>query len=78
LPTRADQWVVIRTKLLEKKGRKVVVGAEMQTLDGETLADAKCVFCRVSPSDLAACLRSASDARADGLPLRFAHQGHLR
>lgn len=44
LPTRADQWVVIRTKLVERKGRKVIVGAEMATLDGEILADAKCVF----------------------------------
>ena len=35
---------MIRTKLLEKKGRKVVVGAEMMTLAGETLADAKYVL----------------------------------
>lgn len=44
LPTRADQWVVIRTQLLEQKGRKVVVGAEMSNLEGEVLADAKCVL----------------------------------
>lgn len=43
LPTRADQFVAIYTKLVEKKGRKVVVNAEMKNLAGETLADAQCV-----------------------------------
>lgn len=33
--------MAIYTKLVEKKGRKVVVNAEMKNLAGETLADAQ-------------------------------------
>ncbi|CED82651.1 Uncharacterized conserved protein [Phaffia rhodozyma] len=43
-PTRANQFVVIRTKLQELKGRKVVVSAEMKSLEGELLADATAIY----------------------------------
>ncbi|KAL7412755.1 HotDog domain-containing protein [Mrakia frigida] len=43
-PTKADQFVVIKTKLVERKGRKAVVAAEMWSLSGDKLADATAVY----------------------------------
>lgn len=45
-PTKADQWVVIRTKLDKiggEGGRKADVSATMESLEGEVLAQARCV-----------------------------------
>lgn len=43
-PCMADQFVVVKTRLDQKKGRKVVVSGSMETLDGELIADAKAIF----------------------------------
>lgn len=43
-PCMADQFVVVRTELEQKKGRKVVVAGRMETLDGERIADATAIF----------------------------------
>lgn len=39
----ADQFVVVKTKLVELKGRKCTAEARMETLNGEVVADAKWV-----------------------------------
>lgn len=44
-PCMADQFVVVKTKLVELKGRKCTVEAKMETLNGELVADAKWVTC---------------------------------
>lgn len=43
-PCMADQFVVVKTRLDEKKGRKVVVSGSMETLEGERIADANAIF----------------------------------
>ena len=43
-PTKADQFVVIHTKLDELKGRKCFVSATIETLDGVRLVEATYVF----------------------------------
>ncbi|KAJ7434310.1 HotDog domain-containing protein [Mycena galericulata] len=43
-PTRADQFVVLKTKLLEAKGRKVVVAGRVEDLDGTLLVEAEALF----------------------------------
>lgn len=40
-PCMADQFVIVRTKLDDKQGRKIRVSGTMETLDGERIADAK-------------------------------------
>lgn len=39
-PCMADQFIVVRTKLESKQGRKVYVSGTMETLDGERIAEA--------------------------------------
>jgi hypothetical protein len=39
-PTRADQFVIIKTKIVEKNGRKMTVFGSIETLDGTVLCDA--------------------------------------
>lgn len=43
-PVKADQIVVVETKLIEAKGRKVSVEGVMRTLNGETLVESKAIF----------------------------------
>ncbi|WVN89328.1 uncharacterized protein L203_104550 [Cryptococcus depauperatus CBS 7841] len=43
-PCTADQFVVVRTNVVEVKGRKCVVEAKMETLNGESVADATGLF----------------------------------
>jgi len=43
-PTRADQFIVIKTKLEEAKGRKAVVTGIVEDLEGTVLAEARGVF----------------------------------
>ncbi|KAJ6577611.1 HotDog domain-containing protein [Mycena capillaripes] len=43
-PTRADQFVVIKTQLLELKGRKATVTGRVEDLQGNLLVDAKALF----------------------------------
>ncbi|KAK8847539.1 hypothetical protein IAR55_005397 [Kwoniella newhampshirensis] len=43
-PCMADQFVVVRTKIDQLKGRKAVVSATMETLTGERVADATAIF----------------------------------
>ncbi|KAJ6500928.1 HotDog domain-containing protein [Mycena sanguinolenta] len=43
-PTRADQFVVIRTHLVELKGRKARVAGRVETLEGEVLVEAETLF----------------------------------
>ncbi|KAJ7764137.1 mitochondrial protein [Mycena maculata] len=43
-PTRADQFVVIKTQFLEGKGRKAMVSGRVESLDGTLLVEAKAMF----------------------------------
>ncbi|TCD61993.1 hypothetical protein EIP91_007633 [Steccherinum ochraceum] len=43
-PTRADQFLVVKTRVLEQKGRKVVVAGTVEDLQGTVLVDATAVF----------------------------------
>ncbi|KAG2024079.1 hypothetical protein CC2G_001671 [Coprinopsis cinerea AmutBmut pab1-1] len=43
-PTMADQFVVIKTKLTEIKGRKAKVSGTVETLDGTVLVEASAMF----------------------------------
>ncbi|KAF5377005.1 hypothetical protein D9615_007322 [Tricholomella constricta] len=43
-PTRADQFIVIRTFLTEAKGRKVTVTGHVEDLDGTLLVEASATF----------------------------------
>ena len=40
-PTRANQFIVIRTRLVEVKGRKVTVEGTIEDTDGLVLVQAK-------------------------------------
>lgn len=42
-PTFANQYLVIRTELVEQKGRKARVKALIENTEGETLVEAECV-----------------------------------
>lgn len=42
-PTFANQYLVIRTELVEQKGRKARVKARIENTEGETLVEAECV-----------------------------------
>jgi acyl-coenzyme A thioesterase PaaI-like protein len=39
-PTKADQFIVIRTTLVEKKGRKAVVSGRVEDMEGTVLVEA--------------------------------------
>ncbi|KAJ7124703.1 HotDog domain-containing protein [Mycena filopes] len=43
-PTRADQFVVLKTKLVELNGRKATVSGRVEDLDGNLLVDATALF----------------------------------
>ncbi|KZV76815.1 Thioesterase/thiol ester dehydrase-isomerase [Peniophora sp. CONT] len=43
-PTKADQFIVIKTKLVESKGRKASVSGVVQDMSGNTLAEAAAIF----------------------------------
>lgn len=43
-PTFADQFIVIKVRLLEKKGRKVQVGGRVEDLKGNVLVEANGTF----------------------------------
>lgn len=43
-PVKADQIVVVETKLIEAKGRKVTVEGVMRTLSGELLVESRAIF----------------------------------
>ncbi|KAJ7698274.1 mitochondrial protein [Mycena rosella] len=43
-PTRADQFVILKTQLLEVKGRKVTVSGRVEDLQGTLLVEAKALF----------------------------------
>ncbi|KAJ3551366.1 hypothetical protein NM688_g4747 [Phlebia brevispora] len=43
-PTRADQFVVIKTRLLEQNGRKVKVAGTVEDLQGNVLVEANALF----------------------------------
>lgn len=40
-PTRADQFIVMRTRVVEMKGRKITVAGTVETLDGNVLVEAR-------------------------------------
>jgi acyl-CoA thioesterase FadM len=42
-PTRADQFVLIKTKIIEKAGRKIKVAGSIESLDGTVLCEAQYV-----------------------------------
>ncbi|CAK9786891.1 unnamed protein product [Cutaneotrichosporon oleaginosum] len=74
-PCMADQFVVVRTRLDAKKGRKVVVSGSMETLDGERLADATAIF--VEPK-WAQFLQSSGVTDALGAPAETAEVAQPR
>lgn len=41
-PTKADQWIVIKTRILNQQGRKINVAGTVETLDGVVLVEARC------------------------------------
>lgn len=43
-PVKADQVIVVETKLIEAKGRKVTVEGVMRNLAGETLVESRAIF----------------------------------
>jgi len=43
-PTKADQFVVMKTRLVEIKGRKAVVEGRIEDLHGNVLAQARALF----------------------------------
>jgi acyl-coenzyme A thioesterase PaaI-like protein len=43
-PVKADQVVVIETRLIEAKGRKVTVEGVMRTLEGDLLVESRAIF----------------------------------
>jgi len=43
-PTHADQFIVLRTRLVEGKGRKVWVEGQIEDLDGLVLVQASAMF----------------------------------
>ncbi|EPQ27710.1 uncharacterized protein PFL1_04848 [Pseudozyma flocculosa PF-1] len=43
-PTRADQFIVVKTQLVEAKGRKAQVTAQVENLEGTLLLDSKALF----------------------------------
>lgn len=43
-PTRADQFIVIKTTLVEVTGRKAVVSGRVEALDGTLLVEATATF----------------------------------
>ncbi|BGO95129.1 hypothetical protein JCM10020v2_006838 [Rhodotorula toruloides] len=43
-PTFANQYLVIRTELVEQKGRKAWVKGKIESTDGETLVEAEALF----------------------------------
>jgi len=49
-PTRADQFIVIKTTLTKAKGRKAEVSGRVETLDGTLLVEATYVILRLGAS----------------------------
>ncbi|KAJ6518554.1 mitochondrial protein [Mycena vulgaris] len=43
-PTRADQFVILKTQLVEAKGRKAIVSGRVEDLEGTLLVEAKALF----------------------------------
>nr|XP_031858203.1 uncharacterized protein CI109_006346 [Kwoniella shandongensis]KAA5525275.1 hypothetical protein CI109_006346 [Kwoniella shandongensis] len=70
-PCMADQFVVIRTKTDQLKGRKAVVSATMETLNGERVADATALF--IEPK-WAQFLASSGVTEAMGRPMPSPHK----
>jgi acyl-CoA thioesterase FadM len=42
-PTKADQFICIRTRIVEQNGRKMKVAATVEDMDGTVLCEAECV-----------------------------------
>ncbi|KAF8060710.1 mitochondrial protein [Lyophyllum atratum] len=73
-PTRADQFVVIRTFLEEAKGRKVTVSGRVEHLDGTVLVEAKATFVQPRYAKL---LNTEALKQAMGEPPKSATPIHL-
>lgn len=43
-PVKADQVVIVETRLVEAKGRKVTVEAKMRSLEGELMVESRSIF----------------------------------
>jgi acyl-CoA thioesterase FadM len=46
-PTKADQFICIRTRIVEQNGRKMKVAATVEDMDGTVLCEAECVPPRI-------------------------------
>ncbi|KAJ6548208.1 HotDog domain-containing protein [Mycena vulgaris] len=66
-PTRADQFVVIKTELVSLNGRKVVVSGRVEDLQGTVLVEAEALFIQPRYAKL---LSSASVRQHMGEPLK--------
>jgi len=66
-PTMADQFVVIRTRIEESKGRKVIASGRVEDLHGAVLVEASATFVQPRYAKL---LHSAELRKAMGEPLQ--------
>ncbi|TFK38820.1 HotDog domain-containing protein [Crucibulum laeve] len=73
-PTRADQFVIIRTSLIETKGRKAIVKGHVEDLNGTLLVEATATFVQPRYAKL---LNSAHLRQAMGEPPKSDEPLHL-
>ncbi|THH18808.1 hypothetical protein EW146_g2220 [Bondarzewia mesenterica] len=64
-PTRADQFIVLKTRLVELKGRKAIVSGTVEDMDGTVLVEATATFVQPKYAKL---LSSSSIHQAMGEP----------
>ncbi|KAF8640183.1 hypothetical protein AX16_010238 [Volvariella volvacea WC 439] len=73
-PTRADQWIVLKTRLVEAKGRKVQVSGRIEDMEGTLLAEASATFVQPKYAKL---LNTAALKQAMGEPTHSHEPVHL-
>ncbi|KAF8581895.1 Thioesterase/thiol ester dehydrase-isomerase [Ramaria rubella] len=75
-PTFADQFVIMKTKLIEIKGRKAIVQGQIEDLKGNILAQAKSIF--VEPKIAGALNSTVAEAMFPSTKQRIAHMAGTR
>jgi len=73
-PTKADQFIVIKTKLIDVKGRKVWVEGHIEDTSGNKLAEAKAMFVQPKYAKL---LNTKALRQAMGEPEPWTEPVHL-
>ena len=59
-PTKADQWIIIRTQLVAAKGRKAEVTGTVEDMDGTRLVDARGTFVQPANASLTGLLKKSA------------------